>query len=68
MAGERIKELIEIFNNLKDIVPVILEIVECVKQLDPAQRQKIASIIANRVIDDEEKRSEFVQRIVKLGD
>lgn len=68
MAGERIKELIELFNNLKDIVPVILEIVECVKQLDPAQRQKIASIIANRVIDDEEKRSEFVQRIVKLGD
>lgn len=68
MAGERIKELIELFNNLKDIVPVILEIVECVKQLDPVQRQKIASIIANRVIDDEAKRSEFVQRIVKLGD
>ncbi len=66
--GGGLRDMINVFRDLREFVPMLMEILDCLRELTPQDRQRVARIAAARLCDSEEDREKLVQQIVSLGD
>ena len=63
--GDRIKGIIELFENLEDILPLVLKLVECFKSMSMEHQDQIKAIIVARVSDDNKESVEGLIESIK---
>jgi len=61
--GERLKGIIELFNEIKEFLPIIMQAMECLREMSPETRSQVANLIGKRITDDDEVRAKFVESI-----
>lgn len=64
--GDRLGGIVDLFKQFKDLLPIALEIIECLKDLDPPVRARTIEIVVNRLTDDAGERGEITARIERL--
>lgn len=52
-AAGRIRQLLELFEELKALLPIALEIIECLKAMAPEDRERIGRVLVRLTDDDE---------------
>ena len=63
-----LRDIINLLRDFREFVPMLLEILDCLRELTPQDRQRVARIAATRLCDGDEEREKLVQQIVSLGD
>ena len=64
--GGRIREALELFEQLREFLPIVLEVLECLREMRPEAREQIASIVSKRVGRDDEERDRLRVTIEKM--
>ena len=64
--GGRIREALELFEQLREFLPNVLEVLECLREMRPEAREQIASSVSKRVGRDDEERDRLRVTIEKM--
>ena len=58
--------IIDLFKNFKDLLPIILEIVECFKGMSPDEKQVAMNIVARFSAETPEQQQEIREQLQQL--
>lgn len=61
----RLKEIIGIVNELREVFPDLVELIKCFRQLSPEAQESTLRVLSSRVAEDEDEGYEMLSFMLK---